>query len=403
MKTDFPMIKEKLNMKKVVLVGAVRTPIGDFGGSLSKLKPTDLMKSVIEESLKRANVKPEQLDFVAVGNCFSPIDQNVARVSSLLLGLPYEVPGITINCACSSGMQAVNLSTMYIEQGIFDVAVAGGVESMSNVPYLLEDLRWGQRLRHVQTIDLLWKSMQEYPVGGGMGIAAERLAQKYNISREEQDLLAFHSHQRAVRATKEGRFRREILPLEVPKGKGKTTIVDTDEHPKEDTSLESLASLKPAFQEGGSVTAGNASSLNDGAAAVVLASEEKAEKLGLPVLAEVRAHSIVAVDPHLIGIASVPAIKNVLAQTGLRLEDINLFEVNEAFASYYLACQKELGLNPEITNVNGSGISLGHPVGCTGCRILITLFYEMERQNLKRGIAGLCAGGGIGTAVMLER
>jgi acetyl-CoA C-acetyltransferase len=389
-------------MKKVVMVGAVRTPIGDFGGTLSRLKPLDLMQSVIDESLKRANVKPEHLEFVAVGNCFSPLDQNVARISSLLLGLPYEIPGITINCACSSGMQAVNLCAMYIAQGLFDIAVAGGVESMSNSPYILDSLRWGQRLRHVQTIDLLWKSMQEYPVGGGMGLAAERLADKYNLSRQDQDFLAYNSHQRAAQAIKEGRFKREILPLEVPSGKGKT-VVDTDEHPRQDTSIESLALLKPAFKEGGSVTAGNASSLNDGAAAIVLASQERAESLGLPVLAEVRAHSIVAVDPHLIGVASVPAIKNVLDYTGLKLKDIDLLEVNEAFAAYYLACQKELGLNPEITNVNGSGISLGHPVGCTGCRILVTLFYEMERQSLKRGIAGLCAGGGVGTAVMIER
>ncbi len=390
-------------MRQVYMVGAVRTPIGAFGGGLRAMRPLDLIQSVIKESLDRSGVAPDQLDQVFVGNCFAPLEQNVARVSSLLLGLPYEVPGVTINCACSSGMQAVSTGAMYIAQGLADVVVAGGVESMSNVPYILDSTRWGQRLQHAQAIDLLWKSMQEYPVGGGMGLAAERLAEKYDLTREEQDELACSSHQRAVRAIKEDRFKREILPLEIPAGKGRTKTVDTDEHPREDTTLESLGRLKPAFKENGSVTAGNASGLNDGAAAIVLISNERAEQLGLTPQTKIRAHSLVAVDPHLVGVASVPAIKKVLAQTGLELKDIDLFEINEAFAAYYLPCEKELNLNREQVNVNGSGISLGHPVGCTGARILVTLYYEMERQNLKRGVAGLCAGGGVGTAVMLER
>jgi len=390
-------------VRRVFLLSAVRTPIGDLGGSLLPLKPLDLIQAVIRESLARARVEPTQLDQVIIGNCFAPLEQNIARVSALLLGLPYELPGYTLNCACSSGMQAVSLGAMYIAQGMADVIVAGGVESMSNVPYILERMRWGQRLRHAQATDLLWQSMQEYPVGGGMGLAAERLAEKYALSRQEQDELALSSHRRAVRAIKEGRFKREILPLQVPARRGKTITVDTDEHPREDTSLESLARLRPAFKEGGTVTAGNASGLNDGAAAVVIASEQRAKELGLPLLAEVQAHSIAAVDPHLVGIASVPAIKKVLAQTGMSLDHIQLFEINEAFASYYLAVEKELGLDREITNVNGSGISLGHPVGCTGCRLIVTLYHEMERQGLETGIAALCAGGGVGTAVMLRR
>jgi acetyl-CoA C-acetyltransferase len=245
--------------------------------------------------------------------------------------------------------------------------------------------------------------MQEYPVGGGMGMAAERLAEKYHISREEQDALALRSHQRAVQATKEGRFKREIIPVEVPSGKGKKVEVSTDEHPREDTSIESLSRLKAAFKEGGSVTAGNSSGLNDGASAIILMSEEKAKERGCKPLATIRSYCTVASDPYLVGLAPVPAIQRVLMETDLTLKDIQLFEINEAFASYYLACEKELGLNREITNVNGSGISLGHPVGSTGCRILVTLLYEMERQGLKFGISSLCAGGGVGTAILLER
>jgi len=234
-------------------------------------------------------------------------------------------------------------------------------------------------------------------------MAAERLTEKYHISREEQDALALSSHQRAVRAMKEGRFKREIIPVEVPSGKGKKIEVSTDEHPRGDTSMESLSRLKAAFKEGGSVTAGNSSGLNDGASAIILMSEEEAKKRGVKPMAAIRSHCTVASDPYLVGIAPVPAIKKVLGQTGLGLKDIQLFEINEAFAAYYLSCEKELGLNREITNVNGSGISLGHPVGSTGCRILVTLLYEMERQGLNLGISSLCAGGGVGTAILVER
>ncbi len=389
--------------QKVFLVSAVRTPIGAFGGAMRTTKPLDLAQLVILNALSRADIQKDQVDQVIMGNCMAPLEQNVARVASLLAGLPYEVPGYTINCACSSAMQGAILGAMTIIQGMAGVVIAGGVESMSNAPYILDSARWGQRLRHMEAIDLLWKSMQEYPVGGGMGIAAERLAEKYNLSRLEQDELSVYSHQRAVRAIEEDRFTREIVPVEVPRGKGPAKVVDTDENPRRDISVEKLAKLKPAFQKDGSVTAGNASSLNDGAAALVLASEDKVKEFGLKPLAEIKAFSTKAVDPHYVGIASVPAIKDVLAQPGLVLGDVDLFEVNEAFASYYLACEKELGLDREKTNVNGSGISLGHPVGCTGARLIVTLYYELERQGLNLGIAGLCAGGGVGTAVMLER
>jgi acetyl-CoA C-acetyltransferase len=390
-------------MKKVVIASAVRTPIGDFGGSLKAVKPVNLMIPVMEECLRRAQLEKEKLDQVIMGCCFAPIDQNIARLSSLIMGLPYEIPGHTINCACASASQAVITGASAIAQGQADVVLAGGVESMSNAPYIMETARWGQRLRHAQADDLIWKGMQEYPVGGGMGLAAERLAEKYNLSRQEQDELAMSSHMRAVRAIKEGRFNREVIPVKVAIGKGKTAEVTTDEHPREDTSIERLGQLRPVFKEGGSVTAGNASALNDGAAAIIIMSDEKAVEFGITPLATIRAYSTVAVDPHLVGIAPVPAIQKVLDKTGLTLEDIQLFEINEAFASYYLSTERELGLNRDITNVNGSGISLGHPVGCTGCRILVTLICEMERQGLNLGISSLCAGGGVGTAILVER
>lgn len=388
--------------QRVFLVSAVRTPIGVFGSSLRSVEPLDLLQIVINEALSRAQVDKSQVGQVIMGNCMAPLDQNLARISSLLAGLPYETPGYTINCACSSAMQAVINGYSAIAMGITDLVLAGGVESMSNAPYIMESARWGQRLKHGRVTDLMWKAMQEYPVGGGMGIAAERLAEEYSLSREEQDELAACSHVRALRAIEEGRFKREIIPVQVPGRKGRATVVDTDENPRADATIEKLAKLAPAFKEGGSVTAGNASSLNDGAAAVVIASEDKVKELGLKILAEIKACSTKAVDPHLVGIASVPAIKDVLDQTGLCLDDIELFEVNEAFASYYLSCEKELGLDREKTNVNGSGISLGHPVGCTGARLIVTLYYELARQGLSRGVAGLCAGGGVGTAVMLE-
>jgi acetyl-CoA C-acetyltransferase len=390
-------------MEKVVIASGVRTPIGDFGGTLQPVKPLDLMMTVMKESLRRAQLEKEDLDQVIVGNCFSPLDQNVARVTSLLMGIPDRVPGHTINCACASASQAIISGANVIALGQADVILAGGVESMSNAPYIMETARWGQRLRHAQLVDLFWKGMQEYPVGGGMGVAAERLAEKYHISREEQDALALSSHQRAVRAMKEGRFKGEIIPVEVSSWKGTKVEVATDEHPREDTSLESLSRLKAAFKEGGSVTAGNSSGLNDGASAIILMSEEEAKKRRVEPLATIRSYCTVASDPYLVGIAPVPAIKKVLGQTGLDLKDIQLFEINEAFAAYYLACEKELGLHREITNVNGSGISLGHPVGSTGCRILVTLLYEMERQGLNLGISSLCAGGGVGTAILVER
>ncbi len=390
-------------MKNVVIVSAVRTAIGNFGGYFKRVTPLDLQMKVMREVLDRAKMEGEELDQIIFGNIFAHLDQNVARLASLTMGLPHRIPGYTISSACISGALAIIQGANAIATGQADVVLAGGTESMSNAPYILENCRWGQRLRHEVAVDAIWRSMQEFPIGGGVGLAAERLAEKYIISREEQDELAFSSHRRAVRAIKEGRFEREIVPYEVPLRKGKKNRVATDEGPREDTTLEKLAKLRPVFKEGGCVTAGNASTMNDAAAAVILMSEEKASEIGLTPLAKIRAYQLVGVDPFLVGIAPVPAIKNVLSQTGLALEDIELFEINEAFASYYIATEKELGLNREITNVNGSGISLGHPVGATGTRMVVTLLHEMERQGLTLGISALCGGGGQGTAILLER
>jgi acetyl-CoA C-acetyltransferase len=390
-------------MRKVVIVSAARTPIGDFGGSLKSVKPVDLFIAAMRESIKRAGIDGESLDQVVCGNCFAPIEQNIARISLLLMGLPYNIHAFKVDCSCASAAHAVVLGHNAIAMGQADVVLAGGVESMSNAPYILSTARWGQRLQHGKMEDLIWTGMQEYPVGGGVGLAAERLAEKYGISREEQDRLAVSSHQRAVAAIKEGKFTREIVPVQVSAGKGRTMEVAVDEHPRQNTSMEQLGRLPAAFKEGGSVTAGNASSLNDGAAAVILMSAEKAAELGMRPMATIRACSSVAVDPFFVGIAPVPAIKKILDMTRLSLEDIELFEINEAFASYYLATEKELGLRREITNVNGSGISLGHPVGCTGCRLLVTLIHEMERRGLSLGISSLCAGGGVGSGILLER
>lgn len=357
----------------------------------------------MREAIKRAGIDKEALDQVVCGNCMAPLEQNIARLALLLMGLPHHVHGFKVDCSCASAAHAVVLGHNAIALGQADVVLAGGVESMSNAPYILSTARWGQRLNHGKMEDIIWKGMQEYPVGGGVGLAAERLAEKYDLSREELDKFSVFSHQKAVRAIKEGRFKREIVPVEVRAGKNKTTEVATDEHPREDTSIEQLSRLVPAFKEGGRVTAGNASSLNDGASAVILMSEEKAAELGITPRAAIRGCSSVAVDPFLVGIAPVPAIDKVLKTTGLSLSDIQLFEINEAFASYYLATEKELGLNRDITNVNGSGISLGHPVGSTGCRLLVTLLHEMERQGLSLGISSLCAGGGVGSAILVER
>ncbi len=390
-------------MREVVMVSATRTSIGDFGGSLKDVSATSLAMTVIGSSIQKAGIEKRFVEQVIMGNCFEPLDQNVARIAAVKCGLPLETPGFTIVVNCASAMQAIICGTQAIRDGDVDTVIAGGVESMSNAPYILTTTRWGQRLQHGQLVDMLWRAMQEYPIGGGMGLTAENLAEKYGISREEQDRFSLLSQQRACRAIQEGRFKDEITPVLIPQKKGEAKVVDTDEHPRPDATLEKLAKLTPAFKKDGTVTAGNSSGLNDAAAVTVLMSKEKAREMGLKPLAKILGYAIVGVDPSYMGIGPVPATKKVLNKVGLSLKDIELIEINEAFAAQYLSCEKELGLNRDIVNVNGSGIASGHPVGATGCRLVVTLIHEMAKRDLTLGLATLCVGGGLGFAMVIER
>ncbi|MQL51084.1 acetyl-CoA C-acyltransferase [Desulfofundulus thermobenzoicus] len=391
-------------MEDVVIVAAARTAIGDFGGAFRDMLPHQLAVPVIQEVLKRAGITGDMVDEVILGNCAQRTDEpNVARTAALVAGLPVQVTGMTIQRQCSSGMQAIVSAYQQILTGDAEIVVAGGTECMSSVPYVLKNARWGLRLQHGEMTDALWEMLTDPIHHILMGETAERLADKYGITREEQDEIALRSHRNAVRAIEEGRFQEEIVPVAVPRRKGPPQVVDRDEHPRPDVTMEKLAGLKPTFRKNGTVTAGNASGLNDGAAAVVVMPASKARELGIKPLARIVSHARAGVEPDLMGYGPVPAIKKALKRAGLTLGDIQLIELNEAFAAQYLACEKLLGLNREITNVNGSGVGLGHPVGCTGARIVVTLLYEMARRNLRLGLASLCVGGGMGMAMVLER
>jgi len=391
-------------MKEVVIIGAARTPIGRFGGSLKTLSAVDLATIAIQSAVARAGIEKEMVDMVIMGNCFDPLNQNVARIASVKCGIPVETPAFTVSATCVSAMQAIISGLHAICVGDADIVVSGGAESMSNAPYVVTNARWGQRIRHGELIDLLWRGMHEYPIpGAGMGMTAENIAAKYDISREEQDQYALLSHQRACRAIREGKFKEEIVPVEVSSQKGEVKVVDVDEHPRPDTSLEKLSKLQPAFKRDGTVTAGNSSGINDAAAAVVLASYAKARELGLVPLGKIKGYALVGVDPAYMGIGPVPATRRLLDKLSISLSQIDLIELNEAFAAQYLACERELALDRDIVNVNGSGIALGHPVGATGCRLVVTLLYEMRRRGSSLGLATLCAGGGHGYAMLIER
>ncbi|HOZ47140.1 MAG TPA: acetyl-CoA C-acetyltransferase [Candidatus Hydrogenedentes bacterium] len=390
-------------MKEVVVVGAVRTAIGTFGGALKDYPATDLMALVIKEALKRAKVQPDTVDDVIVGQCMQRMDEVVTgRLAALKAGLPVKVPGVTIHRNCASAMQSVVYGAQQIMLGDMDIVVAGGVEVMSRTPYTLNDARWGKRLQHGVMSDGLWDALTDSWCGLIMGLTAENLAEKYSISRQEQDVVALRSHNCAEAATKEGRFQEEIVPVEIPQRKGDPIVFDKDEHFRPGLTMEQLARLKPTFKKDGTVTPGNASGINDGAAALVLTSATKAEQLALEPIARLVGHGLGAVEPELMGYGPVPATKQALARTGLTIEDMELVELNEAFAAQYIACEKLLGLNREITNVNGSGIALGHPVGCTGARIIVSLLHEMRRRKNRLGLATLCVGGGMGQATIWE-
>jgi acetyl-CoA C-acetyltransferase len=389
-------------MKEVVIAGATRTCIGEFGGSLKDLSAVSLATKVLESVVEKAGIQKDEVGQIILGNCFEPLDQNVARIAAVKAGFPIETPAFHIVATCGSGMQAIMCGTQAIRDGDVDVVVAGGSESMSSAPYVLTNTRWGQRLQHTPAVDMLWRGMQEYPIGDGMGLTAENLAEKYGISREEQDAFAFRSQQRASKAVKEGRFKEEITPVVIANKKGEK-VIDTDEHPRSDVTLDQLAKLPAVFKKGGTVTAGNACGMNDAAAVLVLMDAEKAKKMSLKPLGRIVSYAVVGVDPSYMGIGPVPATKRALKKAGMTLRDIQLIEINEAFAAQYLACEREMDWDREIVNVNGSGISLGHPVGATGGRLVVTLLHEMAKRDLSVGLATLCAGGGQGFAIIVER
>lgn len=393
-------------MKEVVIVSAVRTAIGTFGGTLRDYPAPDLLALVIKEALKRGHVGPDlydQIGDVIAGQCMGRLDEVVTgRLAALKAGLPITVPGATIHRNCASAMQAVIYGCQQIMLGDMDIVVAGGVEVMSRVPYTLNSARWGARLQHGVMSDGIWDGLTDAWSGLIMGVTAENLAEKYNISREEQDEIALRSHHNAEAATTDGRFAEEILPVELPQKKGAPIIFAKDEHFRPGMTIEQLSRLKPTFKKDGTVTPGNASGINDGAAALVLMSADKAKELGIAPIARLVGYGLAAVEPELMGYGPVPSTKQALERTKMKLEDIELIELNEAFAAQYLACEKLLGLNREITNVNGSGIALGHPVGCTGARIIVSLLHEMRRRGNTVGLASLCVGGGMGQTSIWE-
>ena len=395
-------------MEPVVIVSAIRTPVGTMGGALRDLSAVDLATAVLDAAVLRAGVSKAMVDEVILGQAKQSTDApNIARVASLTAGFPEEVPGYTVHRQCSSGLQAIIDAVWQIQVGYGDVIVAGGVESMSTAPYYLRAARYGYGAGNGELLDPNTESQprsQPERIYGSftMGMTAENLAEQYHISREEQDEFALTSHVRAVAAIDAGRFAEEIVLVTVPGPKGTSTVVETDEGPRRDTSLEKMAKLRPVFKQGGTVTAGNSSSRNDGAAAVVVMSERKAHDLGIQPMARFVAAGIAGVNPTIMGIGPVPATRKALARSGLKLEDMGLIELNEAFAAQSLAVVHELGLPRDLLNVNGGAIALGHPLGCSGTRISVTLLYEMLRRGTRYGLATICVAGGLGVSVIFE-
>jgi len=388
-----------------VILSACRTPIGSFGGVFRDLSAVDLATIVVREAIARAHVHVTDVGDVVLGCVLQAgAGMNVARQAALRAGLPVDVPAETVNRVCGSGLQAVVHATEAIRMGYVDTVVAGGTESMSNAPYLLAGARWGYRMGNVEAIDsMLTEGLMCAIEHCHMGMTAEAVAARYQISREDQDRFAAESQQRAERAIQAGRFRDEIVPVEIPQKKGELRRVDTDEYPRAGTTVEKLAELKAAFnRKQGSVTAGNASGINDGAAALVVTSRAKASAMGAAPLARIVSHAVIGVAPAIMGMGPVPAVRKALDRARLRTEDIDLFELNEAFAVQSLAVVRELGLDPAKVNVNGGAVALGHPIGASGARILTTLIYALRARKLRHGVASLCIGGGMGIAMVVE-
>jgi acetyl-CoA C-acetyltransferase len=391
-------------MKDVVIVGAARTPVGRFGGALKDIPAVKLGVIAVQEALKRAKVAPDQVDEVILGNVLQAgLGQNTARQVLIHSGISHEVPAQTINKVCASGLKSVMLAAQAIKSEDVEIVVAGGMESMSQAPYALRAARWGARMGSAEMVDLMiYDGLLDVFNQYHMGITAENVAARFNITRKEQDELALRSQDNAQRAIKEGRFKEEIVPVPIPQRKGDPVLFDTDEHPR-GTTLEALGALKPAFKKDGSVTAGNASGINDGGAAFVVMSADKAKALGLEPLAYVKSYATAGVDPTIMGTGPIPACKKALAKAGLTVNDLDLVEANEAFASQAAIVNREMGWPMEKVNVNGGAIAIGHPIGASGARILNTLLFEMIKRNSKFGLATLCVGGGMGAALILER
>ncbi|MDH0646583.1 acetyl-CoA C-acetyltransferase [Pseudomonas sp. GD03858] len=392
-------------MNEVVIVAATRTAIGSFQGALANVSAVELGAAVIRQLLAQTQLDPAQVDEVILGQVLTAgAGQNPARQAAVKAGLPFEVPALTLNKVCGSGLKALHLGAQAIRCGDAEVVIAGGQESMSLAPYVMPSARTGQRMGHGQLIDSmisdgLWDAFNDYH----MGITAENLVEKYGLTREQQDAFAAESQRKAVAAIEAGRFKDEITPIHIPQKKGEPLVFDTDEQPRPGTTAESLGKLRAAFKKDGSVTAGNASSLNDGAAAVLLMSASKAKALGLPVLAKIAAYASAGVDPAIMGIGPVSATQRCLDKAGWQLGELDLIEANEAFAAQALAVGKQLEWDASKVNVNGGAIALGHPIGASGCRVLVTLLHEMIKRDARKGLATLCIGGGQGVALAIER
>ncbi|HES9083855.1 TPA: acetyl-CoA C-acetyltransferase [Streptococcus pyogenes] len=392
--------------KEVVITSAYRTPIGNFGGAFKSLSAVDLGVTVVTKILADTGLKSDAIDEVIFGNVLhAGLGQNVARQVALNAGLSYDTPAFTIDMVCGSGLKAVELGAQKIQTGNADIVLVGGTENMSQAPYVLQGQRWGSRMGDSKVVDTMLKDgLSDAFAGYHMGITAENIVQQYGLTREEQDAFAADSQRKAQLAIEKGRFKEEIAPVTIPQRKGEPLLVDQDEYPKFGTTVDKLAKLRSAFiKDEGTVTAGNASGINDGAAAILLMSKEKAEELGLPILAKITSYASAGVDPSIMGCGPIPATKKALAKAQLTIDDIDLIEANEAFAAQALAVSRDLGFDNEKVNVNGGAIALGHPIGASGARILVTLLAEMAKRDVRHGLATLCIGGGQGQSIIVTR
>lgn len=390
-------------MRNVVIVAACRTPIGTIGGQFKTITSLDLSIPVMQNLVKRANMDPALIDDVIWGCNYQRTykENNLARVAAVKAGLPETVPGITIHRNCTSSMSSIQFGYYQIKSGEADCIMAGGADSMSTAPHMVFNARYGQKYGHMEMRDSMWDSLTNLGVGPAMGITAENVADLYGVTREDMDKYSQRSQERAIAAIDGGRFKDEIIPITLHTKKG-DVVIDTDEHPRRDSSVEKLSKLKATFKEDGKVTAGNSSGMNDAASGVILMEEEKAKELGLPIMARIVATATTGVAPELMGIGPISSSRKALEKAGLTIDDMDLVEINEAFAAQCIACARELGIDENKLNVNGSGISLGHPVGASGCRLVVTLMHELKKRGGKYGLATLCAGGGMGTAIIVE-